>query len=55
MARPLITQALTEPELKKLRAKPFPVRNNIIQDKLAKHQKVRLEKIRSRKPKNFIF
>ena len=56
MARKLITAVLTEAELKKLRAKPFPERNKIIQDKLAAHQKVNITRIREMKNrKDFIF
>ena len=55
MVRPLITSVLTESELKSLRAKPFLERNKIIQDKLAAHQKVRVQKINQRKNTKFIF
>ena len=56
MARKLITAVLSESELKKLRAKGFIERNKIIQDGIAKHQKVRLEEIRKMKDrKDFIF
>jgi len=56
MARKLITAVLSEQELKKLRMKSFPERNKIIQDGIARHQKVRLEKIRKEKNrKDFIF
>ena len=55
MVRKLITAVLSESELKKLRAKPFLERNKIIQEGLAKHQKVRVQKIRMKKSMNFIF
>ena len=56
MTRPLITSILNEQQLKKLRAKPFPERNKIIQDKLNMEQRERVKKIRMEgNRKNFIF
>lgn len=56
MARKFITETLTEKELKELRAKSFPERNKIIQDKLARIQKERIIKLRMEKNrKDFIF
>ena len=58
MARKLITAALSELQLKALRAKSFIERNKIIQDGLAKHQRIRIEMIKTKsmkKPERFIF
>ena len=58
MARKLITTALSESQLKALRKKTFLERNKIIQDGLAKHQKMRIKMIKTKsmkKPERFIF
>lgn len=56
MARKLITAVLSESELKKLRAVPFIQRNKIIQDSLARRQRIKLVKLRGmKKVQRFVF
>ncbi|HEC39509.1 hypothetical protein LCGC14_0538430 [marine sediment metagenome] len=59
MTRKLLTAVLTDAELKKLRAKPFPERNKIIQDALNKKMRVKVIQLRleeaRRRNQSFIF
>jgi len=56
MARKLITEVLTEAELKRLRAIPFVQRNKIIQDKLNMEMRRRVIELRKMEAKRkFIF
>lgn len=51
MGRPLISTVLSEAELKKLRAKPFLERNQIIQDALNKKMNAQAKARRERERK----
>lgn len=55
-ARKLITAALSEKELKELRKKDFLERNKIIQDKLARKQRIKMVKLKGMKEvQKFVF